>query len=90
MPEYPVYTLQQLGQVLRNARKASGKTQSAAGAEVGVLTKTISALETKPGASTVASLFKLLSALNMELVLKPKHPGTGTRVGKTKSLKADW
>jgi HTH-type transcriptional regulator/antitoxin HipB len=88
MAEYPIYTLQQLGQALRNQRKALGKTQGATGADVGVLTKTVSALESNPGASSIASLFKLLSALDLELVLRPK--GAGNRNAVAKSPAAEW
>ena len=90
MQEYPIYTLPQLGQVLRNHRKAKGKTQGVAGAGVGVLTKTVSALETNPGASSVATLFKLLSSLELDLVLRPKGAGAGNRKGAVKSPAVDW
>lgn len=40
--------------------------------KVGLLPKTISALDSDPRRSSVASLFKLLSTLDLELVLKPK------------------
>jgi HTH-type transcriptional regulator/antitoxin HipB len=90
MVEYPIYTVQQLGQALRNQRKALGRTQGAAGADVGVLPKTVSALESKPGASSIASLFKLLSALDLELVLRPKKAEAGNRSAVAKSPAAEW
>jgi HTH-type transcriptional regulator/antitoxin HipB len=39
---------------------------------VGLLPKTISALESDPERASVGSLYKLLSALGLELVLQPK------------------
>lgn len=62
----------QLARVLRSRRNACGLTQHAAGANVGLLPKTISALESDPAGSTVASLFKLVSALDLEFVLQPR------------------
>lgn len=49
-----------------------GLTQKTAGEPVGLLPKTVGRLEGTPERSTVESLFKLLSALNLELVIRPK------------------
>jgi HTH-type transcriptional regulator / antitoxin HipB len=70
-----VNTSKQLGQALRQLRKAKGKTQEEVSATVGLFQKTVSALETSPERSEVGSLLKLISALELELVLRPKrHP----------------
>lgn len=76
-----IRTPQQLAQVLRAHRKREKLTQQLAGKNVGLLPKTISALEQKPEGSSIESLFRLLSALNLELVLQEKaisghHDGT--------------
>ncbi|GIK70920.1 MAG: hypothetical protein BroJett020_22150 [Bacteroidota bacterium] len=76
-----IRTPQQLAQVLRAHRKRVKLTQQLAGKNVGLLPKTISALEQKPEGSSIESLFRLLSALNLELVLQEKaisshHDGT--------------
>ena len=68
-----VNTPEQLGQVLRQFRKAKNRTQAEAGAVVGLLPKTVATLELSPVRSQVGSLLKLLSALNLELVLRPKQ-----------------
>lgn len=68
----PVATPDQLAAVLRGRRVNVALTQKQAGANVGLLPKTVSGLESRPGQSSVASLFKLLSALDLELVLQPK------------------
>ena len=75
--EYSITTAQQLAQALKGARKARKLTQGEAGRKVGLLPKTLSALESDPEPSTIGSLLKLLSALDLELVLrpKPKRPG---------------
>ena len=70
--EYTVHTPQQLAQALRSQRNSKQLTQKVAGTPVGLLPKTVSALESSPERSSVDSLFKLLSALEMELVLRPK------------------
>lgn len=67
-------TPQQLSQILCAQRKRKGITQSGAGASVGLLPKTISALETRPEGSSIESLFRMLSALNLELVIREKSP----------------
>jgi HTH-type transcriptional regulator/antitoxin HipB len=67
-----VRTPRQLAQVLRAWRKGKKLTQLVAGKNVGLLPKTISALEQKPEGSSIASLFRLLSALDLELVVREK------------------
>ena len=70
--DYTVRTPQQLAQALRSQRHSKRLTQKVAGAPVGLLPKTVSALESSPERSSVESLFKLLSALELELVLRPR------------------
>jgi len=70
--KYLISTPDQLSQALRNVRKAHGLSQDGAGKLVGLLPKTISALENRPGTATIDSLLKLLSALDLELVIAPK------------------
>ena len=72
MMENSVHTPQQLGLVLRGCRKSLKLSQAAAAKTVGLLPKTVSALETMPERCSVESLFKILSALELELVLRPK------------------
>ena len=67
-----VQTPEQLASVLRGQRQSINLTQKQAAALVGLLPKTISALESDPERASVGSLFKLLSALGLELVLQPK------------------
>jgi len=74
--KYTAHTPQQLAQVLRGQRKSRGLTQKSAGAQVGLLPKTISSLELTPERSSIESLFKLLSALDLELVLRSKSSET--------------
>ncbi len=81
--DYPTLTPRQMAQTLRGWRKTRNLTQREAGDRVGLLPKTISALEANPEQSTIGSLFKLLSALDLELVVKPKsnHDGVPPATG---------
>lgn len=74
--DYTIHTAQQLAQALRGQRIAKGLTQKNVGAPVGLLPKTVSKLEAAPERSSIESLFKLLSALDLELVLRPKSSST--------------
>jgi HTH-type transcriptional regulator / antitoxin HipB len=67
-----IATEAQLAHALRSARKARGLSQAEAGRLVGLLPKTISALENHPGSASIDSLLKLLSALGLELALDRK------------------
>ena len=69
---FPAHTAKQLGQVLRSQRKAQKLTQKTAASIVGLLPKTISRLEQDTETATIESLFKLLSALDLELVIRSK------------------
>ena len=74
--EYLALTAQQLAQVLRGYRRSRRLTQQQAATLGGLLQKTVSSLEVAPQRTSVESLFKLLSALKLELVLRDKEAGT--------------
>lgn len=67
-----VHTPKQLGQVLKGQRRSQELTQKEAAQIVGLLPKTISKLELTAETATIESLFKLLSALQLELVVRSK------------------
>lgn len=69
---YHAITSDQLGKVLQSRRNSLSLTQKEAGKIVGLLPKTVSALENKPESSSIASLFKYLSALGLEIRLQSK------------------
>jgi len=72
MKSYIVATPAQLGQVLKSARNAADLSQVALGQQVNVLQKTVSALENNPAGAQTETVFKILSALDLELVLRRK------------------
>ncbi len=67
-----VLTEHQLAQALRAFRKHRALTQREVATRSALFPKTISSLETQPNRATVNSLFKVLAALNVELVLRDK------------------
>jgi HTH-type transcriptional regulator/antitoxin HipB len=78
--DYVARTPQQLGVILRASRKKRNLTQHAVGAKVGVRQAQISAIENRGAEITVDTLYRLLSALGLELVLRetptPDRPPT--------------
>jgi HTH-type transcriptional regulator / antitoxin HipB len=70
--EYLALTPYQLAQVLRGYRRSRRLSQKEAAELGGMLQKTVSNLEIAPERTSVESLFRLLSALNLELVLRDK------------------
>lgn len=72
-----IATPDQLAHVLRSVRKARGLSQLEVGKPVGLLQKSVSVLENHPETVTIESLFKLLSALGLELIVSSKGSGDG-------------
>ena len=72
MNDYPVKTPQQLGAVLQGYRKTHKLTQAQVGARVGLPQKEISKLEMNPANTSLTRVFKLLAALDLELVVRAR------------------
>jgi HTH-type transcriptional regulator / antitoxin HipB len=62
----------QLGQILKGVRKDMGLTQEQLGLKVGLHQKEISKMENGMSRTSVDRLFRLLSALEFELVVRPR------------------
>ncbi|MGD9599644.1 MAG: helix-turn-helix domain-containing protein [Steroidobacteraceae bacterium] len=71
--EYVARTPRQLGQILRACRKNRRLTQGTVGSRVGVRQSQISSIETRGADITVSTLYRLLAALDLELVLRDRH-----------------
>jgi len=56
-----------LAAAIKNARHSQNISQQATGAKVGVKQATVSGFENHPEGTRMETLFKLLSALNLEL-----------------------
>ena len=74
--EHPAHTPEQLGLVLNHQRRARQLTQAQAARAVGLQTKTVSGLKNRPASATLASFFKLLAALDLELVIRRRGPSS--------------
>ncbi len=70
--DYLIRTPAQLSAILKSARKQKGLTQAAAGETVGLKQSTVSVIEKHVGGTAVETLYKLLSALDLELVVRDK------------------
>ena len=75
--DYVARTPAQLGPILRSIRAERGLTQQDAGAKVGLKQSTVSAIESDSARSSVDTLYKLLSALGLELVVRDKPSDRG-------------
>jgi HTH-type transcriptional regulator / antitoxin HipB len=73
MTEYSIKTPKQLGSVLAGYRKERNLTQRAAGEKVGLAQSVVSSLEKSPERAGLARIFKLLAALDLELVVRPRE-----------------
>jgi HTH-type transcriptional regulator/antitoxin HipB len=69
---FSVSTPGQLAQVLRGFRKAKKLTQAQVARRGGLLPKTVSAVETDPSKVTFESLYRVLVALDLDLLLREK------------------
>lgn len=74
---YTALTAKQLGQTLRSQRKLHKLTLKNAASSVGLLPKTITRLELTTDTASIESLYKLLSALDLELVIRAKPEEAG-------------
>ena len=70
--DYYIQTPVQLGAALRSHRKLLLLTQKEAAKKVGLLPKTISNLENYTVSASIGSMFKLLSSLELEIIITPK------------------
>jgi HTH-type transcriptional regulator/antitoxin HipB len=72
MKNFPIKTPQQLGAVLQGCRKAQKLTQAQVGTRVGLPQKEISKLEMSPANTSLARVFKVLAALELEIVVRER------------------
>lgn len=65
-----------LGTVLKEARKKKGLSQTEAGKSVGIDQPTVSKVEQGGSGTRLDTLFRLLAALDLELVLQSRQPSS--------------
>jgi len=72
MNEFAIKTPQQIGAVLRGYRTAKKLNQQSVGLKAALPQPVISKIESSSGRVTLSRLFKVLAALELELVVRPK------------------
>lgn len=70
-----------LGQILRNARKMKGLSQSEAGKSVGIDQPTLSKIEQGVSNARIDTIFRLLAALDMEMIVRPRESASNLNEG---------
>lgn len=70
----------QLGAILRRARKQAGLTQSGLGDHIHLRQGTVSRLEAGQPAVQLHTLMAALSALDLELVIRPRSKGSAADI----------
>ncbi len=83
--EYPARTPEQLGSVIRGFRATRDITQTRLGQITGLAQNVVSEFERDPGKSCIRKLYRVLSALGLEPVLRDASP---TRAKRAKSAPA--
>lgn len=80
MSEQIARTEKQLGAILRRARKQTGLSQGDLGERIHLRQGTISRLEAGEPAVQLHTLMEMLSALGLELVVRPRSQGSATDI----------
>jgi HTH-type transcriptional regulator / antitoxin HipB len=68
----PITSIETLGKVLRRYRKDLGLTQTEVGRKFNLSQKTVSQVESGLPGVQLGTLFKLMSALGLEMSLEPR------------------
>lgn len=68
-----VHSSKELAEFMRDRRKRRKLSQAETGDRVGIKQATISTFENNPEGTKLETLFKLLSALDLELLIIPKE-----------------
>jgi len=80
MNEQIARTEKQLGAILRRSRKLAGLSQGALGEHTHLRQGTVSRLEAGEPAVQLRTLMAALSALNLELVVRPRSQGSAAEI----------
>lgn len=85
--DYPLRFAEQLKQHLRALRAARGLTQARLAQLLGVGQSRIAEIEKNPGVMSMEQLFRVLAALDVQLVLRDEHAPDNT---KRSAAKGSW
>ena len=67
-------TLKQLGAILRGYRHERQLTQKGVGSHCGLSQAALSQIESDPTTTSLCRIYRILSTLDLELVVRPKGP----------------
>lgn len=79
----------QLSAYLKDARLSEDLSQGKVASKVGIRQDTVSSFELQPGTTKLETFFKILSALNLELEVKPRG-GQDSDTKKNDGWKEEW
>jgi HTH-type transcriptional regulator / antitoxin HipB len=82
-----VTTTKQLANYLQDTRHNQGISQSKIAEKIGLRQGTVSNFEQNPASTKLDTLFKLLSALELEIEIKPRNPEQNA---KTSAWDQEW
>ena len=71
----------EVGALLRARRRALGLSQAVLGQRTGLRQPTISAVESGAPGTRLRTVFDLLAALELELVVRPRTKGSAKEIG---------
>lgn len=71
--EFYVHSPQSLGQAIRRQRRLLKKSQTEAGAPLCIDQTTVSSIENGADGTRLETLFRILAALDLDIVLRPKN-----------------
>jgi HTH-type transcriptional regulator/antitoxin HipB len=77
-----VYSPKSLGKALKRQRKLKGLNQSEAGAPVKIEQSTVSSIEKGAPGTRLETLFRILAALNLEMIIQSKKDDTNVSENK--------
>ncbi|QPC95796.1 helix-turn-helix domain-containing protein [Mesorhizobium sp. INR15] len=80
MTEQIARTEKHIGAIVRRARKQAGLTQGALGEQIHLRQGTVSRLEAGEPAVQLRTLMEALSALSLELVIRPRSQGSAADI----------
>lgn len=80
MKDYPIKTPRQLGAILQGYRQVQKLTQKDVGTKVGLAQNVVSLLEAAPERASFGRICKLLSALDLELVVRTRGTTPTTHI----------
>lgn len=81
-----VTSARQLSYILQDQRKQQGQSQTVIARKVGLRQDTVSKFENTPEGTRLDTLFKLLSALDLELEVNPR----GSTPNAAEQWKEEW